>query len=290
MTVIVAMCGAMIVAGLLALGWGLVPRPVRAPHNRPTSRWWHAEVGGDQIAAAVAGGLVALALTRWPVVAVIGAAGAWQAMAALRRPRDDTAARAEAVALLAEILRDGLGTSMEIETVLRTTAPIAPQLIRHDVEAATARLAYVPYDDVLDELADKLDCSSGDMVVAALRLAGRSGGRQVRDVLDSVAKAAYSDADTLRRVEVARQRPRSSARMVVGIVVGTVVLSALVFRRWLAPYGSPGGQVALAIIALWCWAAMWWMARMSRVDMPGRFSARTQTPAPAGDVASEVAP
>jgi hypothetical protein len=32
----------------------------------------------------------------------------------------------------------------------------------------------------------------------------------------------------------------------------------------------------LAIIALWCWAAMWWMSRMSKVDMPARFSARRE--------------
>jgi hypothetical protein len=276
MTVVVATCGAMIVAGLLALAWGLVPRPVGDTNTRRARTRWQLRVKADQVLAALAGGALALALTRWPVAAVAGAVGAWQAVVALRRPRDDTAERAEAVALWAEILRDGLGTSMEIETVLRATAPVAPQLIRSDVEAATARLAYVPYDDVLDDLAQRLDASSGDMVVAALRLAGRSGGRQVREVLDSVAKAAYSDADTLRRVEVARQRPRSSARLVVGIVVGTVVISAVVFRRWLEPYASPGGQVALAIIALWCWAAMWWMSRMSRVAMPARFSARRE--------------
>jgi hypothetical protein len=256
MTVVVATCGAMIVAGLLGVAWGLVPRP--HDDTRPRRDWarWQLRVKADLVLAALAGGALALALTRWPVAAVAGAAGAWQAVVALRRPGDDTAERAEAVALWAEILRDGLGTSMEIETVLRATAPVAPQLIRSDVEAATARLAYVPYDDVLDDLAQRLDASSGDMVVAALRLAGRSGGRQVREVLDSVAKAAYSDADTLRRVEVARQRPRSSARLVVGIVVGTVVISAVAFRR--------------------CWAAMWWMSRMSRVEMPARFSARRE--------------
>jgi tight adherence protein B len=176
MTVIAALCGALIVAGLGALGWGVLPRPVvERVERRPWSSW-AGRVRSDQVAGALVGGVVALALTRWPVAAVAGAAGAWQAVAALRRPKDDTAERAEAVALWAEILRDGLGTSMEIETVLRTTAPIAPQLIRHDVEAATARLAYVPYDDVLDELAAKLDASSGDMVVAALRC-GTSGRR-----------------------------------------------------------------------------------------------------------------
>ena len=94
-------------------------------------------------------------------------------------------------------------------------------------------------------------------------------------MLDSVAKAAYSDADTLRRVEVARERPRSSARLVVGIVVGTVAICgrAPPLARALR---LPGGQIALAIIALWCWAAMWWMSRMSRVAMPARFSARRE--------------
>jgi len=276
MTALAALCGSAIVAGVLLVVIGVRPRPVRAERrariHRPTVT---RQVRLDLVGWAAAGGLAALAVTRWPVAAVVGAVGAWQAAVALGRPKDDSATRAEAIALWAEILRDALGTSWEIETVLKATASTAPRLIRADVEAATERLAYASFDEVLDDLAVRLGNGSGDLVVAALRLAGRSGGRQVREILDAVAGAAYDEADTLRRIEVARQRPRSSARTVSGIVVATIVGSALLFRDWLAPYDTAGGQIALAVIAAWCGASMVWMARMSRVEMPARFTART---------------
>jgi Flp pilus assembly protein TadB len=274
MTLLAALCGATVVAGVLLLVAGLRPH---AETERPGARRPTAFAGSlrpERILWAVAGGALALVVTRWPVAAAVGALGAWQVAAAVGRPDDDSAARAEAIALWAEILRDALGTSWEIETVLKATAPTAPRLIRADVEAATERLAYVSFDEVLDDLAARLGDGSGDLVVSALRLAGRSGGRQVRDILDSVSEAAYDEADALRRIDVARERPRSSARLVAAIVVVTVVASAVLFRDWLEPYDRVEGQLALGAIAAWCGAAMWWMARMARVDMPARFTAR----------------
>jgi hypothetical protein len=276
MTLLVALCGATVVAGLLMVAIGLHSRPAHTAAGRRRARPSLAGlISVEQVLWAAAGGAGALALTRWPVAGVIGALAAWQTVAVSRRAKDQSAARAEAIALWAEILRDALGTSWEIETVLKATAPTAPRLIRADVEAAAERLSYASFDDVLDSLAARLGDGSGDLVVAALRLAGRSGGRQVREILESVAVAAYDEADTLRRIEVARQRPRSSARTVSAIVVATIIGSAVLFRDWLAPYDTAGGQIALAVIAAWCGAAMWWMARMTRVQMPARFSART---------------
>jgi hypothetical protein len=274
MTVVVALCGALVVAGVLMVALGLRPRLVPAERPRRARLSIGTKISLDRVASAAVGGAVALALTRWPVGGLGGAVGAWQAAAALGRPKDQSAARAEAIALWAEILRDGLGTSWEIETVLKATAPTAPRLIRADVEAATERLAYASFDEVLDDLAVRLGDSSGDLVVSALRLAGRAGGREVREILDSVSTAAYEEADTLRRIDVARERPRSSARLVTAIVVATVVVSAVLFRDWLEPYGTAAGQLALALIAAWCGGAMWWMARMTSVQMPARFTAR----------------
>jgi hypothetical protein len=117
-------------------------------------------------------------------------------------------------------------------------------------------------------------------VVVALRLAGRSGGRQVRDILDSVAAAAYAEASALRRVEVARARPRSSTRLVAAIVVVSITLSAVLFRDWMDPYETAAGQLVLGVIVLWCGGALWWMARMTDVALPARFTARREMPQP----------
>jgi Flp pilus assembly protein TadB len=190
------------------------------------------------------------------------------------RRATDPAAMAEAIALWTEILRDALGTSWEIETVLRATAPTAPRLIRAEVIRATDKLDYATLDEVLDELAVNLGGGVGDLVIVALRLAGRSGGRQVRGVLDATARTAYNEAEMLRRIEVARQSPRTSARLVTGITVVAVLGTVVFFRDWVEPYGTPSGQVVLAFMAAWCGGALWWMSRMTNVRLPARFTAR----------------
>jgi tight adherence protein B len=280
MALAAALGGSMIVAGLVAVvaglrGWapavddaGSLRRSVGSVGQR-----FAALCRVDRLGWAAAGAVLAFVVTGWPVAAVIGGVGAWVAATALGRRADDAAARAEATALWAEILRDALGTSWEIETVLKATAPTAPRLIRADVMAATDRLAYESFDGVLDDLGARLGGGTGDLVIAALRLAGRSGGRQVREILDSVAAAAYHEAEMLQRIEVARQSPRTSARLVTAITVLSMAGTAVFFRDWVAPYGSATGQVALALIAGWCGLALAWMARMSRVDVPARFAA-----------------
>lgn len=271
-----AVAGAVALGGAVMLVYGLQRREIRPRERgrRLSFEGWHVE---HAVAAAV-GAAAAFALTRWPVAAVVGAVAAWQAVALWRRPKKDAAARAEAVALWAEILRDGLGTAWELETVLRSTAPTAPRLIRADVEEVTARLDYASLDEVLDELAVRLGDSCGDLVVCALRLAGNAGGRQVREILDSVAVAAYGEADALRRIEVARARPRSSARLVAGIVVVSIVSSAVLFADWMDAYDTALGQLVLGLVVVWCGGALWWMARMTNVVLPSRFTARRETP------------
>ena len=90
----------------------------------------------------------------------------------------------------AEMLRDATGTPRGIEGVLVATAPGAPAAIRPHVERLARRLPYDPLDDALDGLAHDLDDPVGDLVVTALRLSARSGGRQIRAVLDDLAEVA----------------------------------------------------------------------------------------------------
>jgi hypothetical protein len=280
MTAAAALAGMVLAGGVVMVIYGVRLRevPPRRLRGWPGLGGWHPE----HLLVGVVGAAVAFAATRWPVAAIVAGVGAWQVVVvALRRPRENRAERAEAIALWAEILRDGLGTAWELETVLRSTASTAPRLIRAEVEAATERLDYASLDEALDDLAVRLGGDScGDLVVVALRLAGSSGGRQVRDILDSVAAAAYAEASALRRVEVARARPRSSTRLVAAIVVVSITLSSVLFRDWMDPYETAAGQLVLGVIVLWCGGALWWMARMTDVALPARFTARREMPQP----------
>lgn len=229
MTLAAALAGLVAAAGLVLAFSGLrkqaPPSPARAAGRPAPWRTWQVPAP-ERVALIAAATLVTLVVVRWPVAVVAVAVAATYAT----RPRarhDDDAAKADALTAWVEMLRDATGTPRGIEGVLTVTAAGAPVLIRPHVVRLARRLAYEPLDDTLDDLADDLDHPVGDLVVTSLRLAAKSGGRQIRSVLDDLATAARQEAAMHRRVEVARERPRSDMRSVVfvmGVFVGALIL------------------------------------------------------------------
>ena len=236
----------------------------------------------EQAAAATGCGLVVLVATRWPVAAAGAGVTAWFVAAALRRPRrHQEEARTEAIALWAEMLRDAIGTARGIEGVLVATAPTAPLPIRGEVQTMARRLEYEPLDAVLDDLGDDLHHPIGDLVVTALRLTASAGAREVRNVLADLASAAYAEAESHRRIDVARERPRAAMRYTAAVIAGFVVLLMIFSAKYLAPYGSPLGQVVLAFVGFYWGAGIWWMHRMGRLSPVERLLAKPATMNPA---------
>jgi hypothetical protein len=214
-----------------------------------------------------------LVVTRWPVAAIGAAVGVsvlWGRRAG--RPRGTVAIeRTEAIAMWAELLRDATGTARGIEGILVATAADTPEVIRPTVVRFARRLAYEPIEQALPDLAAELDHEVGDLVVTALEIAAAAGGRQIRSVLDDLARAAREQAAALRRQEVARERPRSEMRQVAVIAVGTVAVLSLVGGDYLAPYRSLAGQVVLLVVAAIWGVGFWAMARLARPDPVERF-------------------
>jgi hypothetical protein len=273
-TTIAALAGVAVAAGLCLVVSGLVPTVARLrPAGARTTPRQSRRPGAARTGWAALAGLVVLVVTRWPVAA-IGAAAAvyvgWGRQAG--RPRGTVAIeRTEAIAMWAELLRDATGTARGIEGILVATAPDTPEVIRPTVVRFARRLAYEPIELALPDLAVELDHEVGDLVVTALQIAASAGGRQIRSVLDDLARAAREQAAALRRQEVARERPRSEMRQVAVIAVGTVLLLALVGRDYLAPYGSAIGQLVLLVVAAIWGAGFWAMARLARPDPVQRF-------------------
>lgn len=271
MTAVAALAGLLVVGGLWLAASSWRPEPVgqrRRPRRSSTGE------AQRRLVLGLAGALVTLVVTRWPVAAAAAGVAAW-AVAGTKGTGERRALdkRTEAIALWAEMLRDAIGTARGVEGVLVATASTAPLPIRPEVQRMARRLQRESLDAVLDDLADDLDHPIGDLVVTALRLTSTAGGRQVRDVLANLAAAAYAEAESRRRVEVARERPRSAMRYTAIIIGGFVALLVIFSRKYLDPYDSALGQVVLVFVGFYWAAGFWWMHRMGRVTPVERFLA-----------------
>ena len=275
MTALALLCGIAVVAGIAVAVGGTRLVPVAAS-SRPRGSRWRAPTPG-RVATVGGVALLTLLVTRWPVAAV----GAGLAVVMLTGSRSALARQtgdadmADGLTVWAEMLRDATGTPRGIEGVLVATAAGAPAPVRPAALRVAQRLPYESLEPVLDDLADDLAHPVGDLVVTALRLAARSGGRQIRSVLDDLATTAREEARLHRRVEVARARPRADMRSVLLLMVGFVALFVVVAGEYLEPYGTVVGQFVLTIVmAVWA-AAIWAMGRLSRTHPVERFLARS---------------
>lgn len=264
MTLVVAVLGGGVGGGLwlVLTGWRSSGVPASTPTPDPAML--------RRLGLALAGALVTLIVTRWPVAAIGGGVGAWFLARPRRDSMDATRHRTEAIALWTEMLRDAVGTARGLEGVLVATAGTAPSPIRPAVQRMAARLGSDDLDAVLRDLADDLSHPTGDLVVTALRLTASSGGNHLAGVLESLAAAAHADAESWARVEVARERPRAAMRY-TAIIIGGVVALLLVFSRsYLAPYSTPIGQAVLVLVGAYWSVGIVWMQRMSRPDPSDR--------------------
>ena len=270
-TALAALCGALVVGGLWLAVSSWRPVPVARTERQSQARA-SALLERDRVIAAVGAGLLVLVLTRWPVAAIGASVAGWSISAMPRRAdRERHEARTEAIALWTEMLRDSMGTARGVEGVLVATAAAAPVAIRPEIQRMAQRLSSEPLGDVLDDLATDLDHPLGDLVVTALRLTSTTGGRRVREVLADLAAAAYAEAESHRRIAVARQRPRAALKYTALIIGGFVGLLAVFSRRYLEPYDSAVGQVVLAAVGFYWAAGLWWMHRMGRSNPVPRF-------------------
>jgi hypothetical protein len=220
---------------------------------------------GVRVGSAAAGLIVVGAATRWPAAAVIAAVAGWMLpdLRGAARRRDGALARTEAVALWAEQLRDSLAAG-GLRDALRASRRVAPIAIRAEVARLVDRAEFTPLPAALRQFAAEVDDPVADSVVAALVIAVERQASGLRDLLSEVAHAARNTAAMRMRVESGRARSYQQARLVVGFSVVFSVLLAVASPSFMAPYGSAGGQVVLAIIGALFLAAIAGMNRLAR--------------------------
>lgn len=283
-----AMTSSVALLALLGLGVGLgILVLVRAWHAPATpdapagagwwGRWWarHREQRSPRwLLAAGAAAIGVGALTGWIVGALLAAMAVWgiPRVFGSNTEHERHIARIEAIAGWTEMLRDTLAAAAGLEQTITATARTTPVAIRPQILAVAARLARGDrLPAALRQLAIELADPTADLVIAALILSAEHQARQLAPLLGQLADTARGQVEMRQRVDTSRARTRTTMRVVA---VTTVCFAGglTVFNPgFLAPYGSPVGQLVLLGIGAIFTLAFAWMLRMARIDEPERF-------------------
>lgn len=258
------------------VGWQLTPSRAQIADQLERGRQALTRFG-----LAVLIGVVVLVATGWPVAAVFAAGGTVLAprLVGGGRARQAAIDKTEAIASWAESVRDTMAAAAGLEEALTATAVAPPAAIAREVRRLAERVRHQRLTDALARFGDELDHPSSDLVVAALTIAARMEAADLGSLLSRLAVSIRDDATMRVKVEVGRQRLRTSAKIILGSVAATVVMLMVLNRTYLDAYDTLTGQLMLAVVGGVFAGGSWLMARMSDIDLPERFVPRT-----AGDV------
>ena len=279
-TALAALGGALAGLGVLLVvaGWtgrGLPERTGSVPRRSWRARLRRVPARGWRGWSAVP--LLAWAVTGWPVAAVF-ALVVTAAVPRLLAERRAAAARIERLQGLADWTRrlaDVLTAGAGLEQALVASLPGAPAPVAGDVARLVARLrARRPVEEALRAFGDDLADPTADLVVAALLLAATRRGRGLAKLLTGLAATVEEEVAMRRAVEADRATPRTTARWVAGITLAVTAALVLLDRAYVAPFATPAGQVALAVVAVLFAGAFWWMHRLSAPPAVGPVPAR----------------
>lgn len=278
---IVALLTGILVVGVVALVReirGVVVDPTRPPSvmDRFTA-WIRKPAVMRQVGLAAGAGVGALLITRWPVLAA-GAAGLvllWPTLFGGRRAEELELTRLEALVIFAESLRDTIAAHASLEHAIPAAAEKAPLVLRPPLVRLVGQLrSKVPMDRALAGLAAELDDPTADRVLGALILNSRRRGNQLVEVLSDLATMAREELDLRRKVAVGRRSIRTGSMIVVVITVGMVVFLSLAAPAYVAPYSTPEGQLALALVLLIFGFGFRWMRKLASHRKLAPFLAR----------------
>lgn len=262
-TLVGALSGAVIAAGLVGLVAGL--RPNVAP-ERPRRRWGRpARLPSLRVGVALAVAAAVGLVTGWPVGALAAGAATFALPAIFARPGLAGRDRLEALVTWVEQLRDTISAAAGVNQAITVTAPLAPEAVRPAVGHLAAALTEgIPAPVCLRSFAAEVADPLGDAVALALLMAAERQGARLAALLSELAATARAEVAMRLRVEAARASSWTAVRGSAGVTLGTAGLLVVVSRPYLAPYDTAIGQVVLAGVAAVLGAGLWLMVRLAR--------------------------
>ena len=278
MTLLYMLCGAAVVAGLVALVWFLRGSETKPEQYRPgPSR--SERLAQDlarrriQIVIAVATGAGAWLYTGVPLTGLLLPALVFLVPWLLASTRSHTGrigqleALAEWTQRIADVLLLGVGLEQAIVTSRRT----APAALERQITDLVGRLQsrWTP-EEALRAFADDLNDSTADKVLAALLLRAADRGPGLAGALADLAESVREEVRQRRAIEADRAKHRATVRWMVLIILGVIGVGSL-NHSYTAPYRTALGQLVLVLVALAFFAVIWWMRSLASHKPTPRF-------------------
>ena len=250
MTAVVALLGCAFAAGLVALtralapslsswstkgrrsGTGIVMTPVR--------------IAGPIVGAillSIATGIIAFGLAA-------GIAGFIAPMFFGDNRSARNVARLEGLALWLEAMRDSVSGGTGLNEAIQMTAAHAPAAIVSELRRLAADLAAGKDPEIaLRTFADAMDDELADVCVAGLIQAMQPRhGTGVASMLSEVATAAREEIAMRQRVAISERKSRNELKGVIAISALVAFLMPVVGRKWMKPYHTLEGAIAIVFI------------------------------------------
>lgn len=248
-------------------------RPATAARTVSTSR--------GNLLVALAVGLLAAALTRWPMAFALAGLATLAARGLGGRARAAPVAKLEAVAVWTEMLRDTLAGASGLTQAIVATADPAPPELREEVRALAEKLQLgVPLEAGLRELGDAVADPALDLLVASLVMATRERAQRLGDLLGALSTSMREEVAMRLGVDAARASSRAAVRTVTGFSLALFAAMALFAHSYLAPYSSAAGQLMLTLVGLLFGTGLWMMAVMVRPKLLPRLQLAPAGPQP----------
>ncbi len=283
----VLICGAVFAVGLLGLvsfvgrqepdrksdGEGAGSRVMARTQRQASSRL---RTRLPKVALAGVVGLLSGLATGWLVAVPIGALAAFGLPALFGRTSGSvTVAKIEAVATWTEMLQGTLAASAGLSQAIVATAPLSPFPIRDETRRLAALLeAGAQPKEALLRFAEEVADPSTDRVVCALLLSYQSRGQRLGELLAALAESTRDEVALRLRIETSRASVRSSVRTVLVFSVAFAVALVVLAHSYLAPFGTPTGQLVLLIVALLYAVGLSMMVTLARPPAPVRLLGR----------------
>ncbi|AEM82381.1 Type II secretion system F domain-containing protein [Streptomyces violaceusniger Tu 4113] len=274
---IAAVLGVAFGTGLLLIICGVLRRPASegsgAGWGRRLARQLPAGWNQRRLTAAVVAGVMAGALTRWPVAAVLTTAALLTLPGLLGPDRAAVARteRLEALALWTEMLRDTLSAAAGLEQAVLATADIAPTALRRELSALVVSVrSGQPLPAALRTFADDADDPLADVVVAALVMAAERQASQLAALLGELADSVREQVAMRQRIDAGRASIRTGVRVTVTVTLGMAVGLTVFNRPYLDPFNTLTGQLVLAVVGALFAASFTWLSAIGRVHEPVR--------------------
>ncbi|GGO99175.1 type II secretion system F family protein [Wenjunlia tyrosinilytica] len=287
-TAAAVVCGTVFGLGMVAIGYGAVrrtapqerPGPLRALSARLPREWTT-----RRVVIAVTAGVIAGALTTWPVAAVLTTV-AMLTLPGLLGPDRQAARRTERMEALAtwtEMLRDTLSAAAGLEQAVLATADIATGALEPDMrELALAVRSGRPLPAALRAFAEDVDDPLADVVVAALVMAAEQQASQLAPLLGELAESVREQVAMRRRIDAGRASVRTAVRVTVIVTLGMAVGLVVLNRPYLDPFNTLTGQAVLAVVGLLFAAAFTYLTAIGRIEEPVRLISPAASHAAAG--------